>query len=64
MSRKLSKPFERYWERAVTHKDKSQSEKKAGSLIAFFGGKGGVGTTSIAVNLASQLSDNCLIILR
>jgi pilus assembly protein CpaE len=56
----------RYWERAVTHKAKNKSEKKSGSLIALFGGKGGVGTTSIAVNLASafkQLPSNPSVIL-
>ena len=56
----------RYWERATTQKDKSQGEKKAGSLMALFGGKGGVGTTSIAVNLAAalrQLPSNPSVIL-
>ena len=56
----------RYWERAVTHNEKSKGEKKSGKLIAFFGGKGGVGTTSIAVNLASALTklpDNPSVIL-
>ncbi len=45
----------RYWERATTQTEKNKGEKKAGSLMALFGGKGGVGTTSIAVNLASAL---------
>ena len=45
----------RYRERAATQNDNNQSEKEAGNLIAFFGGKGGVGTTSIAVNLAASL---------
>ena len=56
----------RYWERASVQVDKSKSEKKTGKLIAFFGGKGGVGTTSIAVNLASaltQLPSNPSVIL-
>ena len=62
----VEKAMGRFWERAVTQKDKSKSEKKSGSLIAFFGGKGGVGTTSIAVNLAcafKQLPSNPSVIL-
>ena len=62
----VKRAIERFWERAVTHKEKSQTEKKAGSLIALFGGKGGVGTTSIAVNLAAalkQLPNNPSVIL-
>ena len=51
----VQRAIARYWERATTQKDKSQGEKKAGSLMALFGGKGGVGTTSIAVNLAAAL---------
>lgn len=51
----VERAMERYWERAGTHNEKSKNEKKSGSLVAFFGGKGGVGTTSIAVNLASAL---------
>jgi pilus assembly protein CpaE len=53
--KEVKRAMERYWERAGTHNEKSKSEKKTGSLVAFFGGKGGVGTTSIAVNLASAL---------
>jgi pilus assembly protein CpaE len=53
--REVQRAIARYWERATTQKDKSQGEKKAGSLMALFGGKGGVGTTSIAVNLAAAL---------
>ena len=62
----VQRAMARYWERAATQNDKSQSEKKAGSLMALFGGKGGVGTTSIAVNLAAalkQLPSNPSVIL-
>jgi len=62
----VQRAMARYWERATTQKDKSQGEKKAGSLMALFGGKGGVGTTSIAVNLAAalrQLPSNPSVIL-
>ena len=62
----VQRAMARYWERATTQNDKSQGEKKAGSLIALFGGKGGVGTTSIAVNLAAalrQLPSNPSVIL-
>ncbi len=62
----VQRAIARYWERASTQKDKSQGEKKAGSLMALFGGKGGVGTTSIAVNLAAalrQLPSNPSVIL-
>jgi pilus assembly protein CpaE len=62
----VQRAIARYWERATTQKDKSQGEKKAGSLMALFGGKGGVGTTSIAVNLAAalrQLPSNPSVIL-
>lgn len=51
----VGRAIQRYWERATTQNEKNQVEKTQGSLIAFFGGKGGVGTTSIAVNLASAL---------
>ncbi|MGV7228005.1 MAG: AAA family ATPase [Nitrospirales bacterium] len=62
----VQRAIARYWERATTQNDKSQGEKKAGSLMALFGGKGGVGTTSIAVNLAAalrQLPSNPSVIL-
>ena len=62
----VQRAIARYWERATTQKDKSQGEKKTGSLMALFGGKGGVGTTSIAVNLAAalrQLPSNPSVIL-
>ncbi len=62
----VQRAIARYWERATTQKDKSQGGKKAGSLMALFGGKGGVGTTSIAVNLAAalrQLPSNPSVIL-
>ena len=62
----VQRAMARYWERATTQKDKSPGEKKAGSLMALFGGKGGVGTTSIAVNLAAalrQLPSNPSVIL-
>lgn len=46
----------RFKERAaVTGNVKSEDRQKIGKVLAFFGGKGGVGTTSIAVNLAAAL---------
>ena len=33
----------------------SESKKQSGKIIALFGGKGGTGTTSVAVNLAASL---------
>ena len=47
--------FERFFERYKASSSKSDEQKKAGKIMAFFGGKGGVGTTSIAVNLAATL---------
>ncbi len=47
--------FERFFERFQTDKAKVEEQKKAGKVMAFFGGKGGVGTTSIAVNFAATL---------
>ena len=47
--------FERFFERLNAGNIKNVEQKKAGKMLAFFGGKGGVGTTSIAVNLAAAL---------
>ena len=46
----------RFQERIVAHESKGEGQKKAGKLLAFFGGKGGVGTTSIAVNVAAAIN--------
>ena len=47
--------FKRFFERFNGGNIKNDRRKKAGKVMAFFGGKGGVGTTSIAVNLAAAL---------
>lgn len=47
--------FERFFERCQVSTATKEGKKKSGKIFAFFGGKGGVGTTSIAVNLASAL---------
>ncbi len=45
----------RFQERAVATPGKGEDIKKEGKVLAFFGGKGGVGTTCIAVNTAAAL---------
>ena len=45
----------RFKERAMANVIKGDDRPKIGKILAFFGGKGGVGTTSISVNLASAL---------
>ncbi len=47
--------FSRYFDRRKANHSSKDDQKKSGKIFAFFGGKGGVGTTSIAVNLASAL---------
>jgi pilus assembly protein CpaE len=46
----------RFLERATAEVEAGEDKKMPGKLLAFFGGKGGVGTTSIAVNLAETLN--------
>jgi pilus assembly protein CpaE len=46
----------RFLDRVETHVSKAEGQRKSGKILAFFGGKGGVGTTSIAVNLAAALN--------
>jgi len=45
----------RFLDRASAQGSKGDGQPKSGKLLAFFGGKGGVGTTSIAVNVAAAL---------
>ncbi len=49
--------IERLKERSSVAVGQTEGRKQAGKVFAFFGGKGGVGTTSIAVNLAAALKD-------
>ena len=53
----VEEAFKRFMERFESGKEKFQGQKKSGKMLAFFGGKGGVGTTSIAVNLAATLAN-------
>ena len=53
--KEVEEAFKRFFERFNLGNIKNDERKKAGKMIAFFGGKGGVGTTSIAVNLAAAL---------
>jgi pilus assembly protein CpaE len=45
----------RFVDRVSAHGNKGESQRKSGKVLAFFGGKGGVGTTSIAVNVAAAI---------
>jgi len=47
--------FARFQERAMASSENKGGTSVAGKVLAFFGGKGGVGTTSIAVNVAAAL---------
>ena len=47
--------FSRFQERAMASLENKGETSVAGKVLAFFGGKGGVGTTSIAVNVAAAL---------
>jgi len=49
--------FRRFKERAAVRPGPGAEKRKTGKVFAFFGGKGGVGTTSIAVNLAAALKN-------
>jgi pilus assembly protein CpaE len=42
----------------VQHKTRKDTKKKTGSIINVMGGKGGTGTTTVAVNLAVSLAEN------
>ncbi|MEJ2229954.1 MAG: AAA family ATPase [Nitrospirales bacterium] len=45
----------RFLERVSAHGSMGEGQSKSGKILAFFGGKGGVGTTSIAVNVAAAI---------
>jgi pilus assembly protein CpaE len=45
----------RFLDRVAAHVGKGAGQRKSGKILAFFGGKGGVGTTSIAVNVAAAI---------
>ncbi len=45
----------RFLDRVAVHVNQGAGQRKPGKILAFFGGKGGVGTTSIAVNVAAAI---------
>ena len=47
--------FARFQARVIATPETSSDIKKEGKILAFFGGKGGVGTTCVAVNTAAAL---------
>ena len=51
----VSDAIMRFLERATAPVRQGDGQRAAGKVLAFFGGKGGVGTTSIAVNLAAAI---------
>jgi pilus assembly protein CpaE len=53
--KEVEEALARFHERAILATEKRVATKKAGKILAFFGGKGGVGTTSAAVNTAAAL---------
>lgn len=58
--------FVRFQERASATPANDSATKREGKVLAFFGGKGGVGTTCIAVNTAAalmQLPNNPRVVL-
>ena len=55
--KELSGALSRFQERAALGAVKTDEQRKEGKVLAFFGGKGGVGTTSIAVNVAAALKN-------
>lgn len=58
--------IKRFKDRIAARMGKGDGQRKSGKILAFFGGKGGVGTTSIAVNMAAainKLPDNPSVVL-
>ena len=51
----VSDAIMRFLERATAPVRQGDGQRAVGKVLAFFGGKGGVGTTSIAVNLAAAI---------
>ena len=51
----VSDAIMRFLERGATQVRQGDGQRTAGKVLAFFGGKGGVGTTSIAVNVAAAI---------
>ncbi len=47
--------IKRFLDRVSAQLSKAEGQRKSGKILAFFGGKGGVGTTSIAVNVAAAI---------
>jgi len=60
LAQPLKKPevvdaIRRFLDRVSVHANQGDGQRKSGKILAFFGGKGGVGTTSIAVNVAAAI---------
>ncbi len=53
--KEVEEALARFQDRALSAQEKREEAKKEGKVLAFFGGKGGVGTTCIAVNTAAAL---------
>ena len=54
----VEEALKRFLGRMASQAEQGEDKKKQGKILAFFGGKGGVGTTSIAVNLAATLKQS------
>ena len=60
LAQPLKKPevvdaIRRFLDRVSVQVNQGDGQRKPGKILAFFGGKGGVGTTSIAVNVAAAI---------
>ena len=53
--KEVEEAFGRFLERVSSQSSQSVEKKKEGKVLGFFGGKGGVGTTSIAVNFSAAI---------
>ena len=55
--KEVEEALARFQERAAVATEQGVESKAAGKILTFFGGKGGVGTTSVAVNTAAALAN-------